>query len=452
MNYPKTTLFPRRAACLSALLALGASTLFAGCGDKGTAGNTTSNGATTAASGASAAGANELMIISPHGREVQAEFERVFIAKNPGVKLTWIDQGGSSDDLRFVQTEFAGKKPDEGIGLDLFFGGGPESFLEMSKAGLLQPLKSTYNIPAQLNGMPLRGAKNEWVGATLSGFGILYNKSIATRDKLPVPTQWADLGKPELRNRIILADPRHSGSAHMAYEIILQANGWKRGWEILTAMTGNTRTYASSGSQVPNDVASGEAVMGPAIDFYAATKIASAGEGKLGYAESKGQRVVTPDPIGVLRGAPHADLAHRFVDFVMSPEGQKLWMLKKGSPGGPQNNELFRKPILPSLYKPISKDSLIRDNPYAGRNDFVFDPNKAGVRRRALDDLLGAVLIDNADAVKAKLAKSPDAAKLAFVPVTEAELAELSKKWDDQTFRNARVSEWGEAARKHFSS
>jgi ABC-type Fe3+ transport system substrate-binding protein len=272
------------------------------------------------------------------------------------------------------------------------------------------------------------------------------------RDKLPIPQTWADLGNPKLNNRVALADPRHSGSAHMAYEIILQANGWQKGWQVLTAMTGNARSYGQSASRLLDDVASGEAVVAPAIDFYAASKIASAGEEKLGYIEPRGQRVITPDPIAIFRGAPNPELAKKFVAFLMSAEGQKLWMLKKGAPGGPQNSELFRLPAVPTVYKPLPKDSLIDGDPYMGKNDFEFDSKVSATRRRPLDDLLGAVLIDNQSAIKARWKSNPNASKIAFVPVTEAQLNTLAAKWGDQTFRNNQINQWKQAARAHFSS
>src|SRR5690606_15857300 len=124
-------------------------------------------------------------------------------------------------------------------------------------------LPSDYDVPQQINGVPLHGAGNTWVGAALSGFGILYNKTFATRDKLPVPETWNELGDPRLRNRIELADPRHSGSAHAAYEVILQANGWEEGWRALIAMSGNARRFTQAASELLQDVRSGEAVFVP---------------------------------------------------------------------------------------------------------------------------------------------------------------------------------------------
>jgi ABC-type Fe3+ transport system substrate-binding protein len=436
---------PARALAGLVLLAgLAGPTVLSGCG-----GNGSKSGATSHTSGAVdlSAGPSELVVISPNPAQTQDEFEALFKAKYPDASIKWVDMGGSSDDLGYVLSQFKIKK--SGIGVDVFFGGGPDAFLEMEHAGALAPLAATYGVPAQLNGVPLR-TKN-WVGSVLSGFGILYNKTIATRDKLPVPTSWAGLGDPRLRNRILLADPRHSGSAAMTYELILQAEGWSKGWQTLTAMAGNARGFTDSGSQVPNDVASGEAVMGPAIDYYAADKIAAAGNDKLGYIEPALESVVTPDPIGMLRGAPHADLARKFIATVLSPAGQKLWMLKQGAPGGPVNAELHRKPILPSLYQPISPDSVIRTNPFAAKNGFVFDPAKSSHRLRALEALIGCVLIEDLDSLKARWAKTPDAAKLTYVPVTETQLSAVADKWDDLAFRNATISKWNNAMKAHNS-
>lgn len=400
--------------------------------------------------GSQAASTNTLTIISPHGREIQGEFERAFKIKNPEVAFKWQDQGASSDALRFILAQFKTKDDkNEGIGADLFFGGGLESYMELEKDGLLEKLPSDYGIPATVNGVPLRGADNVWVGAALSGFGILYNKSIATRDGLPVPKVWGDLGKKELFGRVELADPRRSGSAHVAYEIILQTNGWEEGWKTLAAMTGNARAYIDSSSTLVNDVSSGEAVFVPAIDFYGRAKIEQAGTEKLGYVAPQGQSVVTPDPIAVLKGAPNKELAEKFVAFVMSPEGQKLWMLKKGSEGGPVQETLFRQAALPKMYQPMPKGSVIESDPFQAKNERPYEAEKAALRRVVLDDLIGAALIDNHNLIKARQQKSGDVGNLMLAP-TEAQVMAATKFWDDPVQRQKTLGEWRAAAQKQL--
>lgn len=441
--FNRTPTSKRASRPLKVLWAAAALSLIAGCSNN-------SSGEKTAGTTRAKAGTNatRISVISPHSDDIKDEFGRAWKAKHPDIELKWVDQGGGSDALNFMQARFK-QKPD-GIGHDLFFGGGPDAFAELESGGLLQSLPSDYGVPADLNGVPLRGKDNTWVAAALSGFGILVNQSIATRDALPVPKVWGDLGHPKLRDRVELADPRRSSSAHAAYEIILQTNGWDGGWKILSQIAGNSRRFARGSSDLPRDVASGEAVMAPAVDFYARAAIALAGE-KLKFVSPQGQNVITSDPIAILKGAPNAEAARQFVQFVMSPEGQKLWMLKKGASGGPSQKDLFRQAALPSLYKPIPKDSLISANPYTIQNTRRYDAAKAAKRRKALDELIGAVLIDNHDAVKAKWAKNPDPKTFGYVPVPEAEMMKIASQWGDAAFATKTTTAWGEASKKYFA-
>jgi ABC-type Fe3+ transport system substrate-binding protein len=174
---------------------------------------------------------------------------------------------------------------------------------------VLQPLPSTYDVPADLNGVPLRSPEKMWVGAATVGLRHSGQQSVADRDGLPLPKTWADLANPAYRGRIELADPRRSGSAHTAYEIILQTNGWEKGWQVLTAMAANASSFKESSSALLQDVQGGQAVFAPAIDFYAATAVQRA-NGKLVYITPQKQYVTTPDPIGVSVARPIRNL-HR---------------------------------------------------------------------------------------------------------------------------------------------
>ena len=84
---------------------------------------------------------DELVVISPHNDAIRHEFGRGFaewmkLHHSQEVRVQWRDVGGSSEALRFVQSEFE-KKP-QGIGVDCFFGGGLEPHLVLSKKKLLK--------------------------------------------------------------------------------------------------------------------------------------------------------------------------------------------------------------------------------------------------------------------------------------------------------------------------
>ncbi len=129
--------------------------------------------------------ADKLVLISSHWEGIRYEFERAFKARyrsetGRAVELEWMDVGGSSETLRYLESEFKNKPA--GIGIDVFFGGGLDPYLALKKAHLLEsyilPKSLLEKIPTSLAGVPLYDPDHSWYGATLSGFGIVYNKVV----------------------------------------------------------------------------------------------------------------------------------------------------------------------------------------------------------------------------------------------------------------------------------
>src|SRR5205085_9265706 len=117
---------------------------------------------------------------------------------------------------------------------------------------------------------------------------------------------------------------------------------------------------------------------GMTIDFYGRFQSEAVrkpdGSSRLQYTNATGGTSVSVDPIGLFRGAPNPELGREFIAFVMSPEGQKLWNWKVGTPGGPHRYALRRLPILPALYAP-EYASLRSDPdvmPYEMSRSFVY--------------------------------------------------------------------------------
>jgi ABC-type Fe3+ transport system substrate-binding protein len=410
--------------------------------------------------------ADRLVLISPHWEGIQDEFERAFKIHyqhetGRAVELEWLDVGGTSETLRFIRSEFKSKP--SGIGIDLLFGGGLDPYLALKRAGLLEsyalPEKLLRRIPPRLGGIPLYDPGFTWYGATLAGFGIMYNKPVLRLAKLPVITTWEGLAAPVAFTWVGTADPRKSGSAHMAYEIMLQAYGWEKGWKIITAIGANTRKFTNSASQVPKDVAIGEVAYGLAIDFYAWAQVDESGANNIGFVMPDNLTIINPDCIGILKGAPNPQVAKAFVRFVLSEDGQKLWLLKKGRPHGPQRFQLNRFSVLPALYRKVkSQDTAVQFNPFAWRSDFVFDSAVGSVRWGIVNDLIGVLIIDQKSlldqAWSAALAGGLTEAEwngLVAMPITEKEAMYLArKKWRDPAFRNQKLNEWAVFARNKY--
>jgi hypothetical protein len=136
------------------------------------------------------------------------------------------------------------------------------------------------------------------------------------------------------------------------------------------------------------------------IDYYGrfqAEAAAAAGRpGRVGFVSARGETSINPDPIGLMRGAPHRDLAVAFIDFVLSDEGQKLWSFRRGVPGGPERYALRRLPIVPRLYDHAFDASRAdpEENPYEEAQDFVYHRAWTGPLYAALAFVVRVMCVD----------------------------------------------------------
>jgi ABC-type Fe3+ transport system substrate-binding protein len=228
------------------------------------------------------------------------------------------------------------------------------------------------------------------VGIVLSSFGLIYSPDFYAALGLPAPDSWEDLARPELKGLLALADPTRSGSAAVVYMMVLQrametaerawlrdhpelgydeqsqlrpvdesspsyraalARGWKEGMRTLLLMAANARYFGDSASRPCVDVGDAEAAAGVAIDFYARVFQDQIGKHRITYHAPRGATAITPDPIGILYGTrgERELLANRFVEFLLSPESQRLWNLDAGqSPYVPRS--LRRLPVRRDVY------------------------------------------------------------------------------------------------------
>ncbi len=408
-----------------------------------------------------------LVLLSPHSDEIQNEFTAAFeghYERETGreISLEWLDVGGgTSSIMRYIKGEF-GRSP-EGIEIDLFFGGGLDPYTELAEMGLFE----TYRLPREIldrvpavigGGIPVYDAGHRWYGATLAGFGIVYNRKVLDILGFPVPDTWAELGNPKYQSWVGSGDPRFSGSVHMAYELIIQAYGWEKGWEVITRMGANVRNFGASGSAAPKDVAVGEVAYGLSIDFYAWAQMTEVGEAFVGFTMPDNMTIVNPDGLGILKGAPNPEGARAFVRFVMSEPGQKLWFLKQGVPGGPVSDQLNRFTVVPDLYEAYRDQAAVTLNPFVWRSDLVYDSAKASARWSVLNDLIGVLVIDSHDRLRAAWTRAQadgltdeEVRVLCAVPVSESAALELGATWrTDPRLRIKKLDEWSAFARDKY--
>jgi ABC-type Fe3+ transport system substrate-binding protein len=328
------------------------------------------------------------------------------------IDLEYLTPGGTGDIRRQLDTIYrairdanGGKLPPEDqihTGIDMVWGGGDFEFnSKLKPMGILRPLQIDPKLMAAVFPSPtLAGVKlydqekdksgkllpPKWVGICLSSFGIIFNPDLYRSMGIPQPQTWSDLTDPRLFHSLSLADPSHSQTAAVAYMMVIQRGmadaedeflqraenagkplaqlksmpqyqaaldaGWKKGMGHLVLIAGNARFFTDSSAQPPNDVASGDAAAGMAIDFYARVTEETVGSDRENFVLPRAATAITPDPIAILYGThgKQLELANRFIEFLLSPEGQRLWILKVGTPGGPREVALRRPPIRRDIY------------------------------------------------------------------------------------------------------
>ncbi len=338
-----------------------------------------------------------LVIVSPHNKKIEAEFEAAFRAWHQeqfgqDVKIEWRDIGGTTLVTRFLIEQY---KRSDSSGIDLYFGGGAPDHERLADREITVPVQLPEEILAKLPrtiGPVLQyDPAGHWYGATVSSFGIIYNAKLLREKSLPIPRHWDDLASPAMYRKVAAAKAAQSGSARAAYEMIIQSEpNWPAGWAKLLKIFANCKRFTSGASDIPADVANGEVLAGAAIDFYAYLQIAASGAETVGFTMVPETTAFTPDPISMLKGAPHPVAAQRFIEFVLSERGQTLWCLPPGTPGGPIRDGLYRQPIRRDIYDKYAERMFAPlVNPFEQDWDFQLDKRAAGIR---ISRLLGPLM------------------------------------------------------------
>jgi iron(III) transport system substrate-binding protein len=384
---------------------------------------------------------DHLVIISPHNESIRQEFGEAFAAhwkrvNGRSLHVDWRTPGGTSEIRMVLDAGFkaAEETRRDGIGIDVFFGGGEPDFSSQAKKGRLVPLRVFDSqpglfaedgpVPESFTGERYYPPDHVWVGTCMSQFGICYNPHFLERLKLPSPTAWSDLGDPGYAGTIALADPTKSGSVARAFELLVQGEilraltanpenrevaletGWSAGLQLIQRMSANARYFTDSASKIPQEVGQGNAAAGMCIDFYgrsyAAELSSPDGTPRVVWTAPRGGTTLSADPVAVLKGAPHAEVAQAFVEFCLSREAQMLWFGRPGVSNGPKQRALHRTPIRKDIYTPefLAASTMPGIRPYEDPGNFTYRKELTGASFNTLRQLVKVMCIDSHDEIK----------------------------------------------------
>ncbi|SFJ21819.1 ABC transporter substrate-binding protein [Celeribacter neptunius] len=230
-----------------------------------------------------------------------------FMAANPGTEVDWVRDGTTKLMARLrAEIEAGNPQPDVLLIADTV------TLEGMAQDGLL----SAYQSPEAAHyNAALYSAEGYYYSTKLITTGIVYNTGIET-----APTSWTDLSEDALKGQVAMPSPLYSGAAliHLA-----TLTGDKDlGWDYYGKLAGNEARAQGGNGGTFKAVASGEKPYGMVVDYLAIRNKADGSPVDFVFPE-EGVSYVT-EPVAILSTAKNIEGAQKFVDFVLSQQGQDL--------------------------------------------------------------------------------------------------------------------------------
>lgn len=246
-----------------------------------------------------------LVVYTSHKEEVWRPLIREF-EERTGIWVE-VETGGTNEMLEKLSAESGSPRA------DIMFGGGVESL--SSCRDCFEPY-----IPGEAD-MIIPGCGSPdgiWTPFSRLPLVIIYNTKLVPDLWLD---DWASLKSPRLQGRIAFADPEVSGSSYTGLLTLAGTGpGFREKLEEFASALGR-RQLAGSGD-VLDSVAGGTDLVGITLEETARKRMLAGDPVAMVY-PSSGTSIV-PDGTALVKGAPHADNARKFIDFTISEEVQNL--------------------------------------------------------------------------------------------------------------------------------
>jgi len=208
---------------------------------------------------------------------------------------------------------------------DIWFSGTNEPHYQAANEDLTQ----SYQSPNLTNLIPLgqkmaQDTDYKSTAYSAGAVGFIYNKNLLQEKGLPIPRSWADLLKEEYKGEIALSNPNTAGTGYSILVTLVDLMGEDRAFDYLKQLNSNVSAYTKSGPAPTGQVARGEVAIG----------IAFLDDANMMVAQGFPVAIVAPEEgtgyalrgVSIVKGTRNLQAAQRFVDWILSPEGQTVDM------------------------------------------------------------------------------------------------------------------------------
>lgn len=255
--------------------------------------------------GASMAPAQALTVYTAGPQGLIAELAQGF-EKQGGEKVE-IFQADSGKVMARVESEAGNPR------VDVLISASWDSALDLHQRGWLLNYQSpnAKQVPAMYKGP-------SYVAQGMSALAIAWNPNSGT----PRPTDWKDLAAAPFQNKVNMPDPSKSGTA---LELLsgLQSQYGAQAWKLFAELRANGMNIAGANAQALNPVLQGaKAAVFGAVDYV--TYAAQAKGEKIDIIFPSSGTVVAARPMMIFKSSKKPEQAKRFIDYVLSEEGQHI--------------------------------------------------------------------------------------------------------------------------------
>lgn len=201
----------------------------------------------------------------------------------------------------------------------LWFGGPSPEFIVAKEKGLLEPYKPNLDFDISSAN---HDADWAWTGFYFGAIGFACNDKFFAEKKLECPKTWDDLLNPKLKGQISMAFPYTSGTAYTVIASLLQQDE-KKAWEYISKLDKQVHHYNKSGSAAVTQTGLGEVAVGISFSHDILKKGKASGYPVTLSVPTDGTATEI-GAMGLIKGGKHHESAKKFVDFMLSLEGQNL--------------------------------------------------------------------------------------------------------------------------------
>eukprot|EP00913_Durusdinium_trenchii_P021250 g19963.t1 len=253
------------------------------------------------------ANAADLVLYTSQPNEDAQATVNGFMQANPAIKVEWV-RDGTPQIMAKLNAEIQAGNPVA----DVLLIADTVTLERMKQAGQLL----AYKAPEAANfDASLYDADGYYYSTKLITTGIVYNTQASMK-----PESWSDLAKPEAKGLVTMPSPLASGAALIHAQTLAAVPGL--GWDFYKQLKANGAVASGGNGGVLKAVASGEKAYGVVVDYMPLREKAKGAPVEFVFPK-EGVSAVT-EPAAILASTKHADAAKKFIDYLLSQEGQNL--------------------------------------------------------------------------------------------------------------------------------